>query len=75
METAGEGGAWGIAVLAAYMCNGKDMSLEDYLDKKVFAGAKGVTIEPSSEDAEGFDRFMERYKSGLPVERAACEQL
>ena len=75
METAGEGGAWGIAVLAAYMCNGKDMSLEDYLDKKVFAGAKGVTIEPSSEDAEGFDRFMERYKSGLLVERAACEQL
>lgn len=75
METAGEGGAWGIAVLAAYMRNQNGRTLEDYLETEVFSGAEGVTIAPSEEDAAGFERFMKRYLAGLPVERAACEHL
>lgn len=75
METAGEGGAWGIAVLAAYMQNKAGRTLEDYLETEVFAGTDGVTAEPSEEDIEGFERFMKRYLAGLPVERAACEHL
>src|SRR5699024_5250737 len=62
METAGEGGAWGIAILASYMKNKKDeQTLEEYLDKEVFAGQEGVEIQPDSEDVDGFDKFMERY--------------
>ncbi len=73
METAGEGGAWGIALLAAYMINGEGMALEDYLDQHVFAGAEGSVIEPDSADAAGFDAFIEKYVAGLPIERAAVE--
>jgi sugar (pentulose or hexulose) kinase len=76
METAGEGGAWGIALLAAYMLhksNGE--ALEAYLSNKVFAGQKGSTIAPDSKDVEGFAAFMERYKKGLAIERAAVEGL
>lgn len=59
METAGEGGAWGIAVLASYMLNkASDESLEDYLANNVFAGQKGETINPDAEDAAGFDKFL-----------------
>ena len=74
METAGEGGAWGIAVLASYMQNkAEGESLADYLEGKVFAGAKGVTLNPDAEDVKGFEAFMERYNSGLAIERAAVE--
>ena len=76
METAGEGGAWGIAVLASYMQNkAEGESLADYLEEKVFAGAKGVTLKPDAEDVKGFEAFMERYNSGLAIERAAVERL
>jgi len=76
METAGEGGAWGIALLAAYMLRkGENETLEDYLDSKVFAGAAGTTIAPDQRDVEGFNAFMERYKKGLAIERAAVEGL
>jgi sugar (pentulose or hexulose) kinase len=76
METAGEGGAWGIALLAAYMVNKEgDEPLEDYLDEKVFAGEKGITIAPNPADVDGFAAFMERYKKGLPIERAAVDTL
>jgi sugar (pentulose or hexulose) kinase len=76
METAGEGGAWGIALLAAYMTNKKEHeTLETYLSEKVFANEKGSTIAPDKNDVEGFAAFMERYKSGLGIERAAVEGL
>ena len=73
METAGEGGAWGIALLASYLVNGKEMTLPDYLDKIVFAGNAGVEIAPTPEDVEGFNRYIENYKACLPVEQAAVE--
>ena len=73
METAGEGGAWGIALLASYLVNGKGMTLPDYLDKIVFAGNAGVEIAPTPEDVEGFNRYIENYKACLPVEQAAVK--
>lgn len=74
METAGEGGAWGIAVLAAYMVQkGTRETLEEYLQNKVFADAKGVTLLPDAKETAGFESFMERYKKGLGIERAAVE--
>ena len=74
METAGEGGAWGIALLAAYAVNnpGK-LSLADYLDQVVFAGNTGIEVRPTPEDVAGFNRYMENYKANLPVEKAATE--
>jgi sugar (pentulose or hexulose) kinase len=75
METAGEGGAWGIALLAAYMLNKKSEPLEAYLSDKVFAGQNGVTVAPDQKDVDGFAAFMERYKKGLGIERAAVEGL
>ena len=76
METAGEGGAWGIAVLAAFMHQKSgNESLEAYLEQKVFAGSKGATIVPDLKDVEGFAAFMERYKNGLAIERAAVDGL
>jgi sugar (pentulose or hexulose) kinase len=76
METAGEGGAWGIALLAAYMLNkSSGESLDAYLSNKVFAGEKGSTIVPDAKDVEGFTAFMDRYKKGLAIERAAVDGL
>lgn len=76
METAGEGGAWGIAVLGAYMKNKEDgESLSDYLENKVFAGQEGVQMDPDPADVAGFEAFMERYKKGLAIERAAVENM
>jgi sugar (pentulose or hexulose) kinase len=76
METAGEGGAWGIALLAAYMLRkATDEPLEAYLSAKVFAGEQGSAITPDPKDAEGFAAFMERYKKGLVIERAAVDGL
>ena len=72
METAGEGGAWGIALLAGYLVNNDEkLSLADYLDKKVFAGNTGVEIAPTAEDVAGFDAYIETYKAGLSIEQAA----
>ena len=74
METAGEGGAWGIALLAGYLINNEEkLSLADYLDKKVFAGNTGVEIAPTAEDVAGFDKYIETYKAGLAIEKAAVE--
>ena len=76
METAGEGGAWGIALLASYMVNKEEgETLDDYLDKKVFAGNAGSCMEPDAEDVEGFETFIERYKAGLSIERAAIDTM
>ena len=72
METAGEGGPYGMALLAAYrIWREEGESLEDYLDKKVFAAAKCSTLMASPEDVAGFTAFLERYKRALPVEKAA----
>jgi sugar (pentulose or hexulose) kinase len=76
METAGEGGAWGIALLASYLLHqAKNEPLEAYLSNKVFAGENSVTIAPDPKDVEGFTTFMERYTKGLAIERAAVEGL
>ncbi|MCI8597060.1 MAG: FGGY-family carbohydrate kinase [Lachnospiraceae bacterium] len=76
METAGEGGAWGIALLAAYMKDREEgESLSSYLSDKVFAGEKGTRMEPDPRDVEGFDIFIRRYMDGLAIERAAVETL
>jgi len=76
METAGEGGAWGIALLASYMLHKtKNEPLEAYLSNKVFAREKGMTIAPDQRDVAGFTAFMERYKKGLVIERAAVDGL
>ncbi len=76
MDTASEGGAWGMAVLAAFMSEKKaDETLPDYLTDKIFAGQTGTTIAPKPEDVAGFDAFVEKYKSTLPAEKAAVEGL
>ncbi len=76
METAGEGGAWGIALLASYMLQKTENEpLEDYLSKKVFAGETGTTLAPNQRDTDSFLAFMERYKKGLSIERAAVDAL
>ena len=76
METAGEGGAWGMALLASYMLNNAgDEPLENYLSNKVFVREKGMTIAPDKTDVAGFATFMERYKKGLVIEKAALEGL
>ena len=72
MATAGEGGAWGMALLAAYKLRKTDGEpLELYLADKVFAGEKGLTLSPDKADVAGFAAFMERYRQGLGIERAA----
>ena len=73
METAEQGGAWGIALLAQYMTEGGSRTLEDWLDEEVFASEQGETLKPDPKDAEGFRTFLERYKKGLPIERSAVE--
>lgn len=76
METAGEGGAWGIALLAAYM-NEKEQgeSLKDYLSNKIFVGQTGNKIKPDEKDVAGFNKFMERYRKGLSIEHMAVDAL
>ncbi len=76
MKTAGEGGAWGMAILAAYMMNkGEGEELSSYLADKVFAGEEATRLEPNAADVAGFDAFIERYKAGFAIERAAVESL
>jgi len=76
MDTAGEGGAWGMAVLAAYMKNKREAeSLEMYLDRKVFCNQAGKTIVPNREEVQGFDRFAENYKKCFAVEQAAINSM
>jgi sugar (pentulose or hexulose) kinase len=76
METASEGGAWGIALLAAFMrLKTMNEPLEAYLSKKVFAGENGTMIAPDPGDVAGFTAFMVRYRKGLVIERAAVDAL
>ena len=73
METAGEGGAWGIALLAGYLINKNGKNLADYLEDVVFAGNTGVSIAPTAEDVAGFEKYIENYKKCLPIEQAAVD--
>ena len=76
METAGEGGPYGMALLAAYMLwKDEGETLEDYLDSKVFADAKSTTLMAEASDIAGFSIFLSRYKKALPMERCATEVL
>lgn len=76
METAGEGGAWGIALLASYMSSkGEDETLDVYLAHKVFAGETATRVMPDPRDVEGFEAFIKRYAAGMTIERAAVEAL
>lgn len=75
METAGEGGAWGIAVLAEYLFDGNGASLEDYLNNRVFAKSKKTVVEPDEKDAQGFAEYMKLYKKGLAVQKSAYQNI
>jgi len=76
MDTAGEGGAWGMAILASYMMNkDQEESLEDFLDSKVFEKVDGQEIYPDQFDVRGFESFIERYRQGLVIEQAAVDHL
>lgn len=75
LETAGEGGAWGIALLASYMVRElKDESLPAFLEQ-VFAGSMGKAVKPDPSDVKGFRSFFERYHKGLAIEQAAVDNL
>ncbi len=74
METAGEGGAWGIALLGSYLVNNpKGLPLADFLDEIVFAGQTGEEIAPTADDVKGFNKYIENYKKCLPIEEAAVQ--
>ena len=76
MSTASEGGAWGIALLAAYLADGKnDGKLEDYLSKRIFKNLTGEAVNPDPEDVAGFEEFTRRYVAGLDVEKAAIDAM
>ncbi|MCL1846123.1 MAG: FGGY-family carbohydrate kinase [Defluviitaleaceae bacterium] len=74
MQTAGEGGAWGIAILASYLKN-SDMSLEDFLAKNVFADANPLCEAPDPDDVSGFNTFLQQYDNGLCIEGAAIKKM
>ena len=75
METAGEGGAWGIALLAAYRREQTKEKLADWLAANVFGSNAGTKAEPDPKDVEGYETFIQRYAAGFPIERAAIETL
>lgn len=76
MDTASEGGAWGIAILAAYLIDKKEgETLEAYLENRIFSELSGVTIEPDPADVEGYEVFTERYVKGLEAEKAAINSV
>ena len=76
MSTAGGGGAWGMALLAAYMLQSReDLPLEAYLSQEVFLSEEAITLQPDPADVAGFSAFMERYKKGFKIERIAVEVL
>lgn len=74
MQTAGEGGAWGAAVLARYILE-NSLPLEEYLDKTVFASCESSTENPDSNDVKGFEEYMKKYEKALAAEKAAYESI
>ena len=76
METAGEGGPWGMAILASYVVNNTDNeAFDEFLKNKVFKGAKGTTLEPKQEDVAGFDTYIETYKAAIEAEGKLAQVL
>ena len=76
METAGEGGPWGMALLASYMVHkAEGETLEQYLSGKIFGGETGTVMEPDPADVAGFDAYIENYKKALAAEKAAVETM
>jgi sugar (pentulose or hexulose) kinase len=76
MDTASEGGAWGIALLAAFLIDrAADEKLEDYLESRIFGNLQGETLCPNEEDVRGFAKFMEHYKAGLAIEKCAIDAM
>ena len=74
METAGEGGAWGIALLALYMVEkSRVQKLDEYLESVIFAGSTGSELMADKDDVDGFNSFMKKYVDGLSIEKAAVE--
>ncbi len=74
METAGEGGPWGMALLASYVDAYKEndrLSLQEYLNDKIFAGNSGTEIAPDKEAVAGFDKYMDKYIKGFEAQKAA----
>ena len=74
-ETASEGGAWGMAVLAAYVADGAGRDLDTYLAEVVFADAPITTADSDPADVAGFSAYLDRYRAGLAVEAAAVASL
>jgi sugar (pentulose or hexulose) kinase len=74
LETAGEGGAWGIALLAAFAVDPREQALPDYL-AEVFAGQEGAPVLPDPADRQGFETYYKRFIKGLPIEKAAGDCL
>ena len=66
-ESAGEGGAWGMALLAAYSLKGNSLPLGEWLDKEVFKNVETFILQPEADKSNGFDKFFSLYKSGLPA--------
>ena len=75
MTTAGEGGPFGMAVLAAYRAYAQDMPLESYLQNVVFRDAESITVTPTEEEVAGFGRYLESYRQGLALEHCALENI
>ena len=75
LSTAGEGGAWGIAVLASYTKNNFGLPLEEFLDKKVFSKYEISTVLPDINDVNGFEKYLTLYKKSLAVEKSAVENI
>ena len=74
METAGEGGAWGMAVLADYLWHA-DQPLDEFLDARVFADAASTTENPDENDVAGFEEFFDRFRKGLAIEHTAIANI
>ncbi|MBC2240532.1 xylulokinase [Listeria booriae] len=75
MDTASEGGAWGIALLAAYMKSDVEQSLATFLAQEVFKDDRGVTLEPTEDEMAGYEVFLNRYREGIAIEKQAIEKL
>ena len=74
MKTAGEGGPWGMALLALYMLCGSGVALPDFLDTKIFASSEKTTYMPDEKESDGFDRYLEKYVDCLEAVKVAAER-
>lgn len=75
MNNAGEGGPWGMAILAIFAQREDNQSLADFLDKEVFTTPESMTLNPEPKGVEGYESFIEKYQAGLPIETSAIETI